>query len=76
MAQSKLTADNILAIVSALALRSGKDFDDCMRAIVHLLPRRMAEPYTEQMTKAASEDGDDENLTCAVSHSTQVCVQS
>jgi hypothetical protein len=74
MAQSKLTADNILAIVSALALRSGKDFDDCMRAIVHLLPRRMAEPYTEQMTKAASEDGDDENLNAlSVTQLKSVC---
>ena len=62
MAQSKLTPENISSIVSALAERSGKDYDDCMRAIVHLLPRKMAEPYTEEMAKAASEDGDDENL--------------
>ncbi len=61
MAQSKLTSENISAIVSALAERSGKDIDDCMRAVVHLLPRKMAEPYTQEMTKAACE-GDDENL--------------
>ncbi len=62
MAQSKLTSENISAIVSALAERSGKEYDDCMRAIVHLLPRKMAEPYTEEMAKAASEDGNNENL--------------
>ena len=63
MAKKKLTPENIGAIVSALAERSGKDVDDCMRAVVHLLPRKMAEAYTPGMTQDASEGNDDVNLT-------------
>jgi len=58
MAQKKLTSENIAAIVTAIAERSGKDVDDCMRAVLHLLPRKMADTYTPGMIQAAS-DGDD-----------------
>jgi hypothetical protein len=62
MTQKKLTSENISAIVSALAKRSGKDVDDCMLAVIHLLPRKLAESYTHDMTQAASQGDDDVNL--------------